>query len=534
MKIPQDFVDRLRSDVPIEDVIGRHVKLKKSGKEFQALCPFHTEKSPSFSVVPSKGFYHCFGCAEHGDSISFIMKFSQVDFRTAVEEVAAVGGLTIPEPTPDATSASIAKKSAESKKNADRKSGLISNALSVFQGTWKNLPEKTRRSITSGNDEFFSNEIGIGWADGAGSTSVIDLIAESPNDLELLRQAGLAEYSAADGRYRDAINNALILPAADSAGKLRGIYSIPAKGARVFRGARQVNWHGTGRPTWVGEPQRIQSQSSKSDGPQYQGGDRLWITDSITIYGQALNASIRNIVYVPKPEGFEADPMLQRLQRVSENQVILTHNESLLAPSKNPLLTAVARVSDPSVKYAVVPHFAIPQAAKAPPEALPGYIEQVVTGLQIYACPECSGGKERFLEQARPWVEEIRHPIYRSMAQESIEKEAAQIHEASLSVGSSSKAFISTPEAISEDMKDLIAEAVEKRGRISRPMPPHLQGQPGHNLLFRLTNEQAPDVTHAELAAAKLILDDVNAAKRAPSLASEDQAEPAPHKTRTP
>ncbi len=77
--------DQICSDNPIVDVISGFIKLKKDGNEFKACCPFHDEKTPSFSVVPEKGFYHCFGCGAHGDQIDFVMEYDQVDFNGACE-----------------------------------------------------------------------------------------------------------------------------------------------------------------------------------------------------------------------------------------------------------------------------------------------------------------------------------------------------------------------------------------------------------------------------------------------------------------
>lgn len=81
--------DALLSGVDLVELIGRHVKLRQSGPEFHGLCPFHNERSPSFTVIPRKGFYHCFGCGAHGDAIRFVMDYDGVDFR---EACARLGG----------------------------------------------------------------------------------------------------------------------------------------------------------------------------------------------------------------------------------------------------------------------------------------------------------------------------------------------------------------------------------------------------------------------------------------------------------
>lgn len=94
--IPQSFIADLLNRVDIVDVVGQHVKLKKAGANYQGLCPFHSEKSPSFSVSPTKQFYHCFGCGAHGSAISFLMEYSGLGYVDAIEELARSAGLDVP------------------------------------------------------------------------------------------------------------------------------------------------------------------------------------------------------------------------------------------------------------------------------------------------------------------------------------------------------------------------------------------------------------------------------------------------------
>jgi DNA primase len=94
--IPQSFIADLLNRVDIVDVVGQHVKLKKAGANYQGLCPFHSEKSPSFSVSPTKQFYHCFGCGAHGSAISFLMEHSGLGYVDAIEDLARSAGLDVP------------------------------------------------------------------------------------------------------------------------------------------------------------------------------------------------------------------------------------------------------------------------------------------------------------------------------------------------------------------------------------------------------------------------------------------------------
>jgi len=95
--IPQSFITDLLNRVDIVDVVGRYVQLKKGGANYMGLCPFHSEKSPSFTVSPTKQFYHCFGCGAHGTSIGFLIEYSGMGFVDAVKDLAQNVGMVVPE-----------------------------------------------------------------------------------------------------------------------------------------------------------------------------------------------------------------------------------------------------------------------------------------------------------------------------------------------------------------------------------------------------------------------------------------------------
>jgi DNA primase len=97
--IPESFIQELLGRVDIVDVIERYLPLKKGGANYQACCPFHSEKTPSFTVSPSKQFYHCFGCGAHGSAIGFLMQYSGLGFIDAVEELAHSAGMQVPRVT---------------------------------------------------------------------------------------------------------------------------------------------------------------------------------------------------------------------------------------------------------------------------------------------------------------------------------------------------------------------------------------------------------------------------------------------------
>ncbi|MEQ1667772.1 MAG: CHC2 zinc finger domain-containing protein, partial [Sulfuriferula sp.] len=95
--IPQDFIQSLLNRVDIVDVIDKRVPLKKAGANYQACCPFHNEKSPSFTVSPTKQFYHCFGCGAHGTAIGFLMEYAGLNYVDAIKALADQAGMQVPE-----------------------------------------------------------------------------------------------------------------------------------------------------------------------------------------------------------------------------------------------------------------------------------------------------------------------------------------------------------------------------------------------------------------------------------------------------
>ena len=123
-KFDNSFTDELRQRLSLVDVISRRVALVKKGQNYWGCCPFHNEKTPSFSVNEDKGFYHCFGCGEHGDIISFTMKSENIDFKAAISQLADMAGIKMPE---------IKQKSAEQIKAEETYIEITENAAKKYQ-----------------------------------------------------------------------------------------------------------------------------------------------------------------------------------------------------------------------------------------------------------------------------------------------------------------------------------------------------------------------------------------------------------------
>src|SRR5687767_2743298 len=100
MSLSPQFLDELRARTSLSTLIGRQVKLQRAGREWKACCPFHKEKTPSFTINDEKGFYHCFGCGAHGDAIRFLTEARGLPFMDAVKELADAAGMEVPAPDP--------------------------------------------------------------------------------------------------------------------------------------------------------------------------------------------------------------------------------------------------------------------------------------------------------------------------------------------------------------------------------------------------------------------------------------------------
>src|SRR6202171_5438170 len=157
MAFPPGFLDELRSRVSLADLVGKRVRLVRKGREFGGLCPFHNEKTPSFYVVEDKGFFHCFGCGAHGDAIGFLMRSEHLDFVEAVERLAGIAGIAVPQQTP------------QERERAQRQKTLLEAlaAAAKFyeEQLWAHGGARGREYLASrGLDEETMRRFRLGWA----------------------------------------------------------------------------------------------------------------------------------------------------------------------------------------------------------------------------------------------------------------------------------------------------------------------------------------------------------------------------------
>jgi DNA primase len=205
--IPDSFIEELLARVDIVEVIERRVPLKRAGREFQACCPFHDEKTPSFTVSPQKQFYHCFGCGEHGSAIRFLMNFEGLEFVDAIEDLARQAGLEVPREAVRA-----ARPSADLY-------AVLESASVFYQNQLKNSPEAIDYLKNRGLSGEISRYFEIGYAPPGWDKLSKDL-APDDHRKSLLKRGGMLSEGKS-GEY-DKFRHRIMFPIHDRRGRVIG------------------------------------------------------------------------------------------------------------------------------------------------------------------------------------------------------------------------------------------------------------------------------------------------------------------------
>lgn len=233
MYYPQEIIDQVIAANDIVSVIGEHVHMKRSGSGYMGLCPFHSEKSPSFSVSPGKQVYHCFGCGESGNVVTFVMKYENATFQEALKILADRAGIKLPE----------AQYSEESKKKNEQRDRLfaINKDAATYYFRLLRSP-RGRRGMDYFRQRQLSDEtlnrFGLGFADGADSDLVAYLRKRGYADEDILL-SGVAAFDEKRGLH-DKFWNRVMYPIMDVTNRVIGF------GGRVM---------GDGKPKYLNSPE---------------------------------------------------------------------------------------------------------------------------------------------------------------------------------------------------------------------------------------------------------------------------------------
>ncbi len=231
--IPESFKQDLLNRVDVVEVVSRYVRLKKGGANFQGLCPFHNEKTPSFTVSPAKQFYHCFGCGAHGNAIGFLMAYGGLGYVDAVKDLAGMVGMQVPEAQP--RSREEAARETERKEQETSLVAVLESAMEFYRAELKKSPHA------------------IDYLKGRGLTGEIAArfrIGYAPDDWQNLKQAFL-DYEhkslvdaglviANEGKRYDRFRDRIMFPI------------LNARGAVIGFGGRVI---GEGEPKYLNSPE---------------------------------------------------------------------------------------------------------------------------------------------------------------------------------------------------------------------------------------------------------------------------------------
>lgn len=220
--IPRSFIDDLVDRVDIVEVIDHRVKLKKSGKNYTACCPFHDEKTPSFTVSPDKQFYYCFGCGATGNAIGFVMDYERTTFVEAVDSLAKSIGVEVPREVVADPKLRAREQSREKRRNSLYQ--LMELASDYYQQQLRDHTKKTRavsylkRRGLSGQ---IAKKFGIGYAP-PGWDNLTQAIATSNEKQERLLEAGMLIFNEEKDRLYDRFRDRVIFPIRDTRGRVIG------------------------------------------------------------------------------------------------------------------------------------------------------------------------------------------------------------------------------------------------------------------------------------------------------------------------
>ncbi len=245
-KIPSTFIDELIARVDIVDVIDRRVPLTRKGKEYQACCPFHEEKTPSFTVSPNKQFYHCFGCGAHGTAIGFLMDYANLSFVETIEELADGAGLQVPQTDQNSPRTVPGESPSDLLKIVEQANSWFQHQLRKHEDAKSAVNYLKQRGL----DGQIAASFGVGFAPD-GWDGLAQALGTSDHARQQLIKAGLiskkdapgqngGQSGSTDARYYDRFRKRIIFPIEDHRGRVVGF------GGRIL---------GDGEPKYLNSPE---------------------------------------------------------------------------------------------------------------------------------------------------------------------------------------------------------------------------------------------------------------------------------------
>jgi len=405
--IPQDFIDDLVARADIIEVIGRRVQLKKAGREFKACCPFHEEKTPSFTVSPSKGFYHCFGCGEHGTAVGFLMEFDHMSFVEAIESLASSMGVDVPRN--------------ESDRPARRYDELF-DLMSKIERFWQQGLRENQTAVDylkdRGIDGTTAKRFGLGYA-AEGWSIVLDKFGTTTESIERLLATGLIIRKDNGGHY-DRFRDRITFPIRDIRGRCIGF------GGRAM---------GDGEPKYLNSPETVLFHKGRELYGLYEARQALRQIDRFVVvegYMDVIALARHGIDFSVATLGTATtSDHLNRLFRLTENiDFCFDGDRAGKQAAWRALETALPDIREGrQVRFVFLPEghdpdsFVNEHGSGAFMEALDGGIalsDNLISELALQVDEATVDGRARLAELAKPLIAKIPPGVYRELLIESL------------------------------------------------------------------------------------------------------------------
>ncbi len=410
--IPQSFIQDLLGRVDIVEVIDRYVKLKRTGSNYAACCPFHTEKSPSFTVSPTKQFYHCFGCGAHGTAIGFMMEYGGMGFVDAVKDLAQGVGMQVPE---DARSGEYQRKAGE---GADLY-GVLLQAAQFYRNQLKDAPRAIEYLKKRGLSGEIAKRFGIGYApDGWQNLEAVFPDYANP----ALNAAGLVKHNE-EGRRYDVFRDRIMFPIVDVKGNIIGF------GGRVL---------GDGEPKYLNSPETPVFEKGRELYGLFQARRAIRDAGCVIVvegYMDVVALAQAGVEYAVATLGTATTPVhVQKLMRQSDEVVFCFDGDAAgRRAAWRALENSLAHLADgKQLRFLFLPEGEDPDTyvrkhGKAAFEALLAKADPLsrflIDELRSHVDIRTSEGRAKLMQQAKPLVKQIAAPMLSLL----IRKELAQL-----------------------------------------------------------------------------------------------------------
>ena len=410
--IPQSFIQDLLARVDIVEVVDRYVKLKRSGANYSACCPFHTEKSPSFTVSPTKQFYHCFGCGAHGTAIGFMMEYGGLGFVEAVKDLAQGVGMQVPE----------APRSAEAQRRAEEGPdlhGVLLKAAQFYRAQLKDAPRAIEYLKKRGLSGEIAKSFGIGYAPDAWQG--LQQVFADYSDKALVA-AGLVKQNE-EGRRYDVFRDRIMFPIVDVKGNIIGF------GGRVL---------GAGEPKYLNSPETPLFEKGRELYGLFQARRAVRDAGRVIVvegYMDVVALAQMGIGYAVATLGTATTPIhVQKLLRQSDEVIYCFDGDAAgRRAAWRALENSLAQLSDGKrLGFLFLPEGDDPDSyvRQHGKEAFEGLLGQamplsrlLIEELRRQCDVHSSEGQARLLQLAKPLVRQIAAPMLSLL----IRKELAQI-----------------------------------------------------------------------------------------------------------